>query len=361
MEFIVTGAELRRKTAKQRGTLLSSCPVSRRFGRGDRGGRDPFATRGGRRCSQQNAPPGRRTPRRSSAASSCARGAGHRVRELRRRRRTRGPWRLVEELGFRRVGRRRSKDVDLYAQGDVACRQSRARGLRPRIRTPSRSFGLCAGAARQFDRHGARARLGAQCRSYVGKIGPGETTVPAAVGRGQPQCFVGPRPRMASRLRNAHLRRARCPRAPRLARVRRPFAPRPKGPRACLARSRASKMGPSAGVSVTSDNIAIEQEGSVQFIRPHAVLTAREFEAMGHPQELGDRHCDFALRRKPRRPVARRRAGDGTPRQYCPKCRCSKLSDLIGLAEFEALDASIVARLLHSSIFDPIEEAPHSP
>jgi 2-methylisocitrate lyase-like PEP mutase family enzyme len=97
-----------------------------------------------------------------------------------------------------------------------------------------------------------------------------------------------------------------------------------------------------------------------QFIRPNAVLTASEFEAMGH-RMIRWPVTSLRIADKTEAKLSATRARDGTHSQYCPKCKRAKFSDLIGLAEFEAPDASIVAALLHCSILDPLGEAAHSP
>jgi 3-dehydroshikimate dehydratase len=102
--------------------------------------------------------------------------------------------RTIEGLGFRRAGRHRSKDVDLYAQGDINLIVNREhKGLAHDfsvLHGPS----VCALALRVDSIVKALERAAAlECQSYSGKIGPGETTVPAVAGvEGSLIYFVGP-------------------------------------------------------------------------------------------------------------------------------------------------------------------------
>ncbi|HXZ15268.1 MAG TPA: TIM barrel protein [Roseiarcus sp.] len=90
---------------------------------------------------------------------------------------------LIEGLGFRLAGRHRSKDVDLFAQGEVNLIVNREReGF-------AHSFGLlhgpsvCALALKVDSVEKAVERAGAlECHNYVGRIGPGEATLPAVAG-----------------------------------------------------------------------------------------------------------------------------------------------------------------------------------
>ena len=147
---------------------------------------------------QRNAPPGAMRPSRSSAASSCARGAGHRVRRVcGAEADARTLVKLVEGLEFRRVGRHRSKDVDLYAQGDVSLIVNREREGFAHAFSLLHGPSVCALALRVDSIDKALKRgLALECRSYVRKIGPGEMTVPAVVGvEGSLIYFAGPRDR----------------------------------------------------------------------------------------------------------------------------------------------------------------------
>ncbi len=90
---------------------------------------------------------------------------------------------LIEGLGFRLAGRHRSKDVDLFAQGEVNLVVNREReGF-------AHSFGLlhgpsvCALALRVDSVEKALERARAlECKIYVGRIGPAEATLPAVAG-----------------------------------------------------------------------------------------------------------------------------------------------------------------------------------
>ena len=101
---------------------------------------------------------------------------------------------MIEGLGFRHAGRHRSKDVDLYAQGEVSlvvnCEREGFAHAFSLLHGPS----VCALALRVDSIDKALDRAAAlDCQSYVGKIGPGETTVPAVAGvEGSLIYFVGP-------------------------------------------------------------------------------------------------------------------------------------------------------------------------
>src|SRR5271156_6255406 len=100
---------------------------------------------------------------------------------------------MIEGLGFRHAGRHRSKDVDLYAQGEVNlvvnCEREGFAHAFSLLHGPS----VCALALRVDSIDKALDRAAAlDCQSYVGKIGPGETTVPAVAGvEGSLIYFVG--------------------------------------------------------------------------------------------------------------------------------------------------------------------------
>jgi len=101
---------------------------------------------------------------------------------------------LIEGLGFRRVGRHRSKQVDLFTQGDVNLIVNRER------EGSAHAFGLlhgpsvCALALRVDSIDKALDRAAAlECPSHLGRIGPGEATVPAVAGvEGSLVYFIGP-------------------------------------------------------------------------------------------------------------------------------------------------------------------------
>ncbi len=101
---------------------------------------------------------------------------------------------LIEGLGFELVGRHRSKDVDLFTEGEINLVVNREReGF-------AHSFGLlhgpsvCALALRVDSVDQALERASAlDCQSYAGRIGPGEATLPAVAGvEGSLIYFVGP-------------------------------------------------------------------------------------------------------------------------------------------------------------------------
>lgn len=101
--------------------------------------------------------------------------------------------RLIEGLGFRLVGRHRSKDVDLFAQGEVNLLVNREReGF-------AHAFGLlhgpsvCALALKVDSVAKALQRAAAlECQSYAGRIGPGEATLSAVAGvEGSLIYFIG--------------------------------------------------------------------------------------------------------------------------------------------------------------------------
>jgi 4-hydroxyphenylpyruvate dioxygenase len=100
---------------------------------------------------------------------------------------------LIEGLGFGCAGRHRSKDVDLYSQGEINLVVNReSEGF-------AHSFSLlhgpsvCALALQVDSVESALERATAlECQSYIGKIGPGEATVPAVAGvEGSLIYFIG--------------------------------------------------------------------------------------------------------------------------------------------------------------------------
>jgi len=100
---------------------------------------------------------------------------------------------LIQGLGFRCAGRHRSKDVDLYSQGEinliVNCEREGFAHSFSLLHGPS----VCALALRVGSVAKALERASAlECQSYAGKIGPGEATVPAVAGvEGSLIYFVG--------------------------------------------------------------------------------------------------------------------------------------------------------------------------
>ncbi len=101
---------------------------------------------------------------------------------------------LIEGLGFRHVGRHRSKDVDLYAQGEINFVVNREREGFAHSFSLLHGPSVCALALSVDSLDKALERASAlECQSYVGKIGPGEATVPAVAGvEGSLIYFIGP-------------------------------------------------------------------------------------------------------------------------------------------------------------------------
>ncbi len=101
---------------------------------------------------------------------------------------------LIEGLGFRHVGRHRSKDVDLYAEGEINFVVNREREGFAHSFSLLHGPSVCALALRVDSIDKALERASAlECQSYVGKIGPGEATVPAVAGvEGSLIYFIGP-------------------------------------------------------------------------------------------------------------------------------------------------------------------------
>ena len=100
---------------------------------------------------------------------------------------------LIEGLGFHHAGRHRSKDVDLYAQGEINFVVNREREDFAHSFSLLHGPSVCALALRVDSIDKALERASAlECQSYVGKIGPGEATVPAVAGvEGSLIYFVG--------------------------------------------------------------------------------------------------------------------------------------------------------------------------
>jgi 4-hydroxyphenylpyruvate dioxygenase len=90
---------------------------------------------------------------------------------------------LIEGLGFRCAGRHRSKDVDLYSQGGINLIINREREGFAHSFSLLHGPSVCAIALGVDSVDKAFERAGAlECQTYVGKIGPGEATVPAVAG-----------------------------------------------------------------------------------------------------------------------------------------------------------------------------------
>jgi 4-hydroxyphenylpyruvate dioxygenase len=90
---------------------------------------------------------------------------------------------LLEGLGFRRAGRHRSKDVDLYSQGGINFIVNREREGFAHSFSLLHGPSVCAIALGVDSVDKALERASAfECQSYAGKIGPGEATVPAVAG-----------------------------------------------------------------------------------------------------------------------------------------------------------------------------------
>ena len=100
---------------------------------------------------------------------------------------------LIEGLGFRCAGRHRSKDVDLYAQGEINLVVNREREGFAHSFSLLHGPSVCAIALGVDSVDKALERASAlECQSYVGKIGPGEATVPAVAGvEGSLIYFIG--------------------------------------------------------------------------------------------------------------------------------------------------------------------------
>jgi 4-hydroxyphenylpyruvate dioxygenase len=100
---------------------------------------------------------------------------------------------LIEGLGFRCVGRHRSKDVDLFSQGAINLIVNREREGFAHSFSLLHGPAVCAIALRVDSVDKALERASAlECQSYLGKIGVGEATVPAVAGvEGSLIYFVG--------------------------------------------------------------------------------------------------------------------------------------------------------------------------
>jgi 4-hydroxyphenylpyruvate dioxygenase len=90
---------------------------------------------------------------------------------------------LIEGLGFRCAGRHRSKDVDLYSQGEINLVVNREREGFAHSFSLLHGASVCAIALCVDSVYNALERASAlECQSYTGKIGPDEATVPAVAG-----------------------------------------------------------------------------------------------------------------------------------------------------------------------------------
>ncbi len=100
---------------------------------------------------------------------------------------------LIEGLGFRRVGRHRTKDVDLFGQGAIHLIVNRDQEGFAHAFSLMHGPSLCALALRVNSVDKALERAAAlECQSYVGRIGPGEATLSAAPGvEGSLLYFIG--------------------------------------------------------------------------------------------------------------------------------------------------------------------------
>ena len=101
---------------------------------------------------------------------------------------------LIEGLGFHRVGRHRSKDVELYSQGTINLVVNREREGFAHSFSLLHGPSVCALALRVDDIGKALERASAlECKSYIGRIGRGEASVPAVAGvEGSLIYFIGP-------------------------------------------------------------------------------------------------------------------------------------------------------------------------
>jgi 4-hydroxyphenylpyruvate dioxygenase len=101
---------------------------------------------------------------------------------------------LIEGLGFRHAGRHRSKDVDLYAEGEIKFVVNREREGFAHSFALLHGPSVCALALRVDSLEKALERASAlECHSYLGKIGAGEAAVPAVAGvEGSLIYFIGP-------------------------------------------------------------------------------------------------------------------------------------------------------------------------
>ena len=101
---------------------------------------------------------------------------------------------LIEGLGFHRAGHHRSKDVELYSQGTISLVVNREREGFAHSFSLLHGPSVCALALRVDDIGKALERASAlECKSYIGRIGQGEASVPAVAGvEGSLIYFIGP-------------------------------------------------------------------------------------------------------------------------------------------------------------------------
>ena len=169
-------------------------PVSRRLGRRDRDRRHALAARRRRSAGGEARRARRPAARRPAAASAAAGGRAGRIHRVCGGRR--GGERIDRaDRGPRipRAGRHRSKDVDLYSQGEINFIVNREREGFAHSFSLLHGPSVCAIALCVDSVDKALERASAlECQTYVGKIGPGEATVPAAAGvEGSLIYFIG--------------------------------------------------------------------------------------------------------------------------------------------------------------------------
>jgi 4-hydroxyphenylpyruvate dioxygenase len=91
--------------------------------------------------------------------------------------------RLLKGLGFALAARHRSKQVDLYRQGEINLVVNRERESFAHSFSLLHGPSVCALALKVDDVERALERAGAmECPTYLGKIGPGEALIPAVAG-----------------------------------------------------------------------------------------------------------------------------------------------------------------------------------
>ena len=89
---------------------------------------------------------------------------------------------LIEGIGFRCAARHRSKDVALFSQGEINLILNREREGFAHSFSLLHGPSVCAIAPSQFVESALERATALECHSYVGKIGPGEATLPAVAG-----------------------------------------------------------------------------------------------------------------------------------------------------------------------------------
>ena len=100
---------------------------------------------------------------------------------------------LIEGLGFHHAGRHRSKEVDLYVDGEINLVVNRERDGFAHSFSLLHGASICALALRVDSVAKAVERASAlECHSYAGRIGPGEAALPAVAGvEGSLVYFIG--------------------------------------------------------------------------------------------------------------------------------------------------------------------------